>query len=78
MLEGLLDRKLGRIQLLYRLAVAAPSADGACTLTLWVVAGMAQALHVDRSAHPEIDLQAQHTTHLFSMEYSRYPAADPG
>ncbi|HEX8800530.1 MAG TPA: hypothetical protein VF772_18060 [Terriglobales bacterium] len=30
---------------------------------------MARALHADRSPHPEIDLQAQHTTHLFSMEY---------
>src|SRR6516165_1519458 len=33
----------------------------------------AQALYADRSPHPEIDLQAQHRTHLFSMECLRWP-----
>jgi hypothetical protein len=44
--------------------LSAPSRSG-------VVAGMARALHADRPPHPEIDLQAQHRTHLFSMESLR-------
>jgi len=29
-------------------------ADGTCTVTLWVVAGMARAPHADRATHPEV------------------------
>jgi hypothetical protein len=68
-LQAPLDCKLVGVQLVYRQAISAPSTDSPATLALQVVAGMARTLHMHRSAHPEIDLQAQHTTHLFSMKF---------